>query len=280
MNSRFRLAEVQQVEVSIIKDIDALCKKHGLRYFLYCGTLLGCVRHEGFIPWDDDADLAMPLSDYKRFRKIALEEMSDRYIISDIHTDKYAQVPWLKVCRRGTAYYDGDIEDGPYNKEIWVDIYPMLGAYEGLAGKLQTEAIFFQRTLTGGDLRKAEKYKHAVHHVRIWRFVDLLPKPLLRFMNHIIEGLFWADPEKHRMCSTVDAARFIGKYIYRDWDDQIEGNFEGCRFSIPKEYDRFLRTMYGDYMKLPPAEKQVNHFVENAVIQINDDVAEEIGIKP
>ncbi len=278
MTSQFGLAEIHEVELKILKDIDVLCREHEIEYYLYCGTLLGSVRHKGFIPWDDDIDIMMPLKDYRRFFKIAQKEMRDRYSICEIHNDAYAMVPWTQVRMNGTAYYPKEHENIRYHKGFSLDVYPMIGAYDGFLGKMQRFAIDFQRNLTGRGLRKAENYKNVRRFEAARRMVDRLPRSVLLLMNDIVESVFWPDPEKHERCGTVDAVVFNGKYVTRDWDERIEGEFEGCRFPIPAKYDLFLRTMYGDYMKLPPEEKRKGHHVEGSVIQISDRVAKETGI--
>ena len=272
--------KIQKVGLSILKDVDEFCRKHGLRYYIYCGTLLGCIRHNGFIPWDDDVDIAMPLKDYIVFRKTAREELEERYIVSDIHSDCLAANNWIKVYRRGTAYYEIKTEDGEYHKEIGIDVYPLIGAYEGMLGNIQAKAIVFQKTFTGRNYRIAKKYSYVNHQINLWRSIDRLPRFLVYVMNDIIEFLFWKDPEGFKHCGTIDAARFMGKFETKDWEESIDGNFEGHLFLMPGKYDKILKIIYGDYMKLPPVEKRVTtHFVGETAITISEEIAEEIGIK-
>ena len=280
MVPQFGLAEIHKVELMILKDIDNLCQKHKLNYCLYCGTLLGSIRHKGFIPWDDDADIMMPLRDCRRFLSIAKTELKGRYFISEIRSDANAMVPWTQIRREGTEYYPEEHRNIEYHKGISLDIYPLIGAYEGIFGKLQVSAIDVQRALTGRNMRRAENYKIIHRFVAARKIMDCMPRWFLLMANSLIEALFWPDPDKHVSCGTVDAAKFSGKYLVRDWKEKTDGEFEGSKFPIPKEYDLFLRTMYGDYWKLPPEEKRVSHHADSVVVTISDTIAEEIGIKP
>ena len=270
------LRQVQLTELICLKDIDRLCREHHIRYSLYCGTLLGCIRHRGFIPWDDDADIMMPLQDYYRFRRLAEKELSERYFLSDHHSDPYATTAWLKLNRKGTLYCTKEERKSRVDKGISLDVYPLVGAYEGVLGKLQTKALLFQKAMVGKELRQSADYAMVTRYEGMLRLLDRLPAALRRGLCILIEKLFWPDPAKHKNCGTVDAADFAGKYRTRDWDETADGEFEGCTFPIPREYDRFLKRMYGNYREMPPAEKRVNHHAEDAVIELSDDVAEEI----
>ena len=273
---KYGLREVQLTELQCLKDIDRLCRKYGIRYFLYCGTLLGCIRHQGFIPWDDDADIMMPLKDYYRFRQLAEKELQERYFLSDPHSDRYASTAWLKLNRKGTLYCTEEERKSRVDKGISLDVYPLVGAYEGWLGKLQTKALLFQKALVGKELWQSADYAMVTRYEGMLRFLDKLPDALRKGLCILIEKLFWPDPAKHENCGTVDAADFAGKYCYADWAEMIEGDFEGCAFPIPREYDRFLKRMYGNYMEMPPTEKRVNHHAENAIIEISEEVAAEI----
>ena len=278
MESVYHLRDVQKTELLILKDVRDLCEKHHLRYALYCGTLLGCVRHQGFIPWDDDADLLMPLADYRRFCRLAQEELSDRYTFHDYHSGRMSVTCWLKLYRKGTAYYSPYEENCGHDKGISLDIYPLIGAYDGWLGQMQTQAILLQQAMVKKDFRIATSYRTVVHHEKMLRILDRLPDGFRCGVASLIEKLFWADPEKHELCGTVDSARFGGKYHYRDWNSLIEGQFEDGKFAIPAEYDRFLTKMYGFYMKLPPENMRISHHGADAVIRIDEETAKAAGI--
>ena len=94
------LQKLQQTETEILEEIDRLCEKHSIVYYLAGGTLLGAVRHRGFIPWDDDIDVAMPRNDYERFRDICLSELDERFYLHCPQTDKNYWLPFAKVRKK------------------------------------------------------------------------------------------------------------------------------------------------------------------------------------
>ena len=98
------LQQLQEIQFETLKDIASVCDKHGIRYSIYCGTLLGAVRHKGFIPWDDDVDLAMPLSDYYRFLEVFPREMHDKYDGLTYRTEKNGRCLWYRIYRKNTTY--------------------------------------------------------------------------------------------------------------------------------------------------------------------------------
>ena len=121
------LQDLHAVELDILKAVDAICKKYDLTYTLYCGTLLGAIRHQGFIPWDDDIDLAMPLKDYRRFVKIS-NELPVPYVMVDWDNCKYYHLPWIRIFADGTTHMDPWEAIVDMHHGMWIDIYPVIGA--------------------------------------------------------------------------------------------------------------------------------------------------------
>ena len=122
MNNK-ELRKVQLVQLDIAKEVDRICKKHNIKYFLVGGTLIGAVRHKGFIPWDDDLDIGMLRSDYDKFFEIAQKELYKKYEIVDWKIDPYYPHPMAKVVKKGTIYRESKRRDNG-NHGIWIDIFP------------------------------------------------------------------------------------------------------------------------------------------------------------
>ncbi len=243
-----------------LRAIRDICETHGIRYSLYCGTLLGCIRHGGFIPWDNDIDLTMPLEDYRRFLKIAPKELPEQYAVEDFLTnDDYSRL-WARVYVKGTtAMYERNsylnIHQG-----ICIDIYPMIGACADPAGlKRQTAVMRLAWGIRLVDIR----IRHGrSENGKIDRVLRLIPHPVRSASAKILLRMaFRKTAHASRLCS-VDSARFIPKYDPADWDSYTEKSFEGELFSIPSAYDRLLTIMYGNYMQLPPEDKRVPHFFD------------------
>ena len=259
--NRTDLTAVHAAELDMMKAVTALCDRHGIRYTIYCGTLLGAVRHRGFIPWDDDADLAMPLADYRRFLAVS-GELPPRYVC--VHGGNTRAYPflWVKVFAEGTTAMP--VRSAPLDIPwgLSIDIYPFIGEAKSRAGRLlQRAAIRFARILRQAPLYRARRVRGPAH-----RLVAALPLALTRALSRAALAAAMRDPEGCARVGTIDAAPFRGKYPAGAWREMIRLPFEDAEFSAPACYDGILRTMYGDYMRLPPEEKRRGHCGEEDCI--------------
>ena len=245
---------IHTVELDMLKAFAALCDAHGLRYTIYCGTLLGAVRHKGFIPWDDDTDVAMPLKDYLRFQEIS-GELPERFSSVSYYSYPNSYVLWTRIVANKTTYMHvkTGVLDIPWG--LYLDVYPFIGAARTRFGvKLQNLLLILVRRI-----RSAELYRAAGSRKILKRVLWHIPFPVRRAMSDCLLRVAMKDPEKSRRIGTIDAAPFEGKYDREDWTDMTVLPFEDGEFSAPAKYDKLLRIMYGDYMKLPPENKRIPH---------------------
>lgn len=268
------IREVQLTGLEILKDIASFCEERGIRYYLYCGTLLGCIRHGGFIPWDDDIDLAMPLEDFDRFRKEFFTANRDRYEEGYFTPakDRYRHL-WLQVVRKGTTYCEKDVLlfDMPHG--MYVDVYPLIGIPENnTLKKLQFWLIRFARFMLNGDEKRFLELKSEGWRSRL-DFLYILPRGFRVTLAKLAVRLSYHSPQKHRRGSTIDGAIFADKYDITIFDDPVKRTFEDGQFYTPKDYDTILRIMYGEYMQLPPEEKRIPHW-RDPVIDMHRDYRE------
>lgn len=268
------IREVQIEQIDTLKDIADVCEKHQIRYFLYCGTLLGAVRHQGFIPWDDDIDLAMPLKDYGRFQKIFAEEMGDKYRVTTYHNNPVFPCLWTKVTRRNSTYTTEETLAFDRDWGIAADIYPMIGAFDSpVRYRLQRGLIRMASMMIRKDWRQ---YQHL--HFESWNVIGyisyVIPGPLRRAISDLAIKIAWPDPESCRMVGTIDGARFEAKYPREWWHKTIKGTFEGREYDMPAEYDNALRRMYGDYMQLPPEDQRIPHQKVNVIFSTEKEADE------
>ena len=270
------MRDIQRIQLETLIDIRNVCEKHDLTYAHYCGTLLGCIRHGGFIPWDDDIDIVMPLRDFRRFRKIFPCEpgMAEKYVLDCLDTDLYASNTWIKINRRGTFYAEKSLEGVRYDLGISVDIYPLIGAPESTRLKA-AQSLLLKAAAVFCD----SEYRRGVGFVpaddkqrRIGEKVDRLPRGVRTVLAKVIRAVCFADPDRYRHCGTVDGAPFAGKYLRADWNSFTERDFEGEVFAIPAAYDRFLTTMYGDYMTLPPEWARRPHHRGEVAVRIPQEL--------
>lgn len=263
------LDRLHKTEMDMLKAVTDLCDQYGLTYTLYCGTLLGAVRHKGFIPWDDDVDIAMPLKDYRTFLTLG-DKLPKPYVLQYPGSTKGYNVNWAKVFADGTTYMDKRLAgkgrtEFCMHQGISLDIYPMIGAARTETGqKIQRKLLLISRGMKVTEFNKAIDYLdvHKKSHI----LVGLIPYPVRKRVGRICLKAAMLDPDKHETRGTIDAAPFAGKYQYDDWRDLKKAAFGETEFMIPRRYDKLLTRMYGNYMKYPPEETRTGHFGEYEMI--------------
>ena len=258
------LKEMQQVYLELLKEFDALCQTHGLRYDLAGGSLLGAVRHGGFIPWDDDIDVCMPRPDYQRLLELkvqgALKLPAGRDVIS--HRDKTMARHFGRYVRHDVRRVSEMAEehDCPY---IGMDIFPIDGLPEGkFAFRWQCFQI---RQLRRFLLTSVEK-KGTSRKGAFAAMVKDMYRPVLKKI-----GPYRIAARLDRVCSRVpfETANLVGAvtgmYGARErWSKeqmlpQKRMKFEDTEACVFANYDIYLSNLFGDYMRLPPVEQQVPH---------------------
>lgn len=255
------LREIQQAELNILIAFDAFCKEHGLTYSLVGGTLLGAVRHKGFIPWDDDIDVGMPRPDYERFMSLAAERnflLAGDYVIL-LDRGAGAALPYVKVVDKNIIVPP---EAEAKTDNLWIDVLPFDGCPKDTK---KAEKL----------LKKAKHYRHIIvyNHFKNSHFKGV-QKPLYMLYSLYAKayGLEKAIKKLHalaqshpiendeRVACVVWGLYGMGEIISGDsFENIIEVDFEGRRFPGVGNYDEYLSGIYGDYMTPPPPEKRGNH---------------------
>ena len=257
--SATELQQVQEIEKEMLVEIDRICCKYGIPYNMVGGTMLGAIRHGGFIPWDDDADIAMLRENYDRFVKICATELDDsRFYFQDMHhTDGY-RWGYGKIRRKDTAFVRHGQEHMPYEQGVFVDIFPLDSVPDG---KIR---------------RKVHQIKCFVMRKKLWAYVgqntetNMWIRLLYRYWGKISrEKLIQqydklVDENRDNQTELVRILTFPtpkGTYgFYRKWyEEQEYYQFEDIRLKGAKDYDGWLRYKFGDYMKLPPIEQRKIH---------------------
>ena len=255
------LEEIKEIELRNLCEFDAICKAHNFRYSLAGGTMLGAIRHKGFIPWDDDIDLMMPRPDYEKFIEYCKHNNTPFSMLCAETNNEYKYL-FAKLCDRNTVL----VEDATGTEcGIYIDIFPIDGlgnTYE--EAKCQLNQTRFKRELlVAANWKNFFRSKTRAWYIEPIRFaffvLSRFCKPH-RLINDIQKSLRKVDFED---CKYVGAV--MGAYREREiqkasiWNELWDTEFENIKFSGVKDYDSYLSTLYGDYMKLPPKEKQVTH---------------------
>ena len=255
------LRKVQLAQLEIAKEIRRVCDENNIGYFLCCGTLLGAVRHRGFIPWDDDLDLGMLRPDYETFCRIAPEKLGERFCLQSWYTDDCYALPFAKVRMRGTEYLEakGTIlqENG-----FFVDIFPFDNAPAGedaqRAHARNLGSLFRMKLMKcgwkpwmdGDKINWKKRLGYALYQLKA------LPKSS-NAISKEYDALAASPAEGAQLCRQRGLYRL--ECYDRTWYESfVELPFEGEAFRVPENYDAVLRTQFGDYMVLPPEGEREN----------------------
>lgn len=248
--------EVRLVELDILDYIDKICKKYNISYFLDYGTLLGAIRHKGFIPWDDDIDIAMKREDYERFSEVMKSESHSRFKFLTSKVDSYYPYEMGKVVDTRTKLIETNIQTSP-DMGVWVDVFPK--DYIPKHHLLLRISIFITFTFRVFAVYKKFPNQHSILFLPIWFISRLLG---YHFFLRITQCLI----ELSGKCKNPLYIGSIRDFVSKEykWDksffDQIEyKDFEGKSLPVPQKWSEYLTGLYGDYMTLPPEDKRKRH---------------------
>lgn len=252
--------------LGIMCDFDRICRENGLEYFLYGGTLLGAVRHGGFIPWDDDVDIAMRREDFERLGEIIRRECPDRYFWQTCFTDPAYPMLFAKIRAKGTFIRESKWDDRRMNKGIYIDILPLDRFPKNrLLGCLVLRAMSFLHQTC------AFKRSHAGHvfgKMAFW-IMKRLPVSVSYCLRAQVMRISNAAKSDGAICSFGSHYQPMSKRILRDawFGKPAEIRFAGHLFMAPERAEDYLRHLFGDrYMDMPPPELQVCHAELDGII--------------
>lgn len=254
------LRKVQLTLLEIAKEIKRVCEENDIRYFLYRGTFLGAVRHQGFIPWDDDMDFAMLREDYDRFCRIAPEKLGSNFVFQNWHTDERYALPFGKVRKRGTVYVESKCAVLEENG-LYIDIYPLDYApaqqdRDALAKKLLH--TFRVKLMKSGYTPWKEEEK-TILYKRVG-YIPYQAAAMLTTHQKLIGAYEKAlrAPEKSDTLYEQSALPVTYYFDLSHYSETAMYPFEDTFFPGPKDYHRVLSALYGDYRKLPPEDQREN----------------------
>ena len=260
------MRDTQQIALEILHTVAQICEERNLRYYLVYGTLIGAVRHHGFIPWDDDVDIMMPRPDYDKLLEYLEDHIGEYPHLQVFNRKTCPDYPYM-ITRISDDRYEIRMEnEKPFGMGVFIDIYP----YDG-RGNEQREAIRFGMK---GDRLSSLCYQASRDHFAIETTTSPLRKmikyPVYLLCRRLGKERFQDSLEKLARVRPYDLSTYVGCVIWLSWgvkdmylrkwfDAYTYMPFEQYRFRVPAAYDKILRHTYGDYMQLPPEEDRVGH---------------------
>lgn len=248
--------KLQQIELGILREIDKLFRAHGIKYFLAYGTTLGCVRHRGFIPWDDDIDLFIFGEDYPKVKEIFKNNNIGFLSLHDYENQKDYPYVFPKIVDNRTELKENSLAHLPYLSGVYVDIFPLFSLSDNKISRFISEKLRYSRysriRLYYTNTEKTSGFRKILAKT-IQRISD--PKKIQKKLY-----VKYTSPKKN-------TEKYAAPLIFAEKDfirscyvkNSVELEFEGAKYPVPAEYREYLTDTYGDYMQLPPDDKRVSN---------------------
>lgn len=257
MSSNLREAQIRMLE--ILKEIDRICEKYDIKYSIMYGTLLGAVRHKGFIPWDDDCDIFMLREEYEKFETVCQKDLSEKFFLQNKRSDKYCRSKVVKIRDLHSKIIEmEEHENEKYCQGLFVDIfifdYYQYGNQLCKFMNIGRELKKFRKNYPKKSIKRSLVglgilIPYGIH----WIFKKMM----------IFISVLW---RKNKMFKHIDMeVQLLDEYKFCNFNKDLifplekTYEFEGNLFYGPKNYDYVLKAIYGNYMEIPPVEKRVFH---------------------
>lgn len=250
---QIEIKALQAKLLSMLKQFHEVCAENDLTYYMAGGTLLGAVRHKGFIPWDDDVDVLMPRDDYNSFKQLAYKILPDNLEIKFYENQKKSPMHYMKLIDKNTTLIENQYRN--YFEGVYIDIFPLDGApsdEEELVRKHKAVGRYISLILN-------QCYTDGRHGLR--RIYGYMAKCFdINNLHNKVEQII----TEHPYGSSDTVGNYLGAYGIREFvpkhyfGSPMKYQFEDTELYGPEKSDAYLRAIYGDYMQLPPVEKRIN----------------------
>lgn len=265
------LREIQLVSLDILKDVHEFCVENGIKYTLFGGTLIGAIRHKGFIPWDDDLDIAMPRPEYEKFVKLYNSSKGYKLYCRERQGND-VRIAYARLCESEKTYVDES--HFPWKSEksgVWIDIFPLDGAETELDNAKHQFKMMSKLWMLGIHKRRKFKTTLSKHHSSI---ISLIKNLATICMGSLLPGSVYDWHIRYMKKIPFEKATHYANFSWLGFGmkeyykidalkDFILVPYEDTEFFVMSGYDGALRSKYGDYMQLPPESERVLKHVGN-----------------
>lgn len=264
MTPQETIEKIQETEFDIMQEIDSVCRRHKLTYFAVGGSVLGAVRHQGFIPWDDDIDIGMPRKDYDAFLRYAAEELPEGYFLQTFFTEKNSPFYFAKVRKYNTKFVEYYLRDLDIHHGLFVDIFPFDNVPDNPSvRKLHfrlcriASHLYLSKSLTtvcSSRFERKDNYKGLIRKIL---HILLIPVPK-SLLFHLLDSC--VQMFNNRECKEI--SHIVRKRLRIKLEDlypTITLPFGKMQMPVPNNYDAYLTAQYGDYMNPPADGKRYEH---------------------
>lgn len=272
-NNNDQLAALKQIELQSFKAFLQVCEKLNLRYYLLGGTLLGAVRHQGFIPWDDDIDIGMPRADYEIFLKKGQALLPEHLFLQHADTDPEYLMCYCKLRNNNTTFLETTARNLRINHGVFIDIFPLDFCPDGekQRNRIYQKMAFYNRRISLEFYYPQKQTLKRRLYSTVLRCLLPSAKNAVQKRNALLRNVksssFWANYGGAWGKKEIMPACWYGPGVTL--------TFEGLQVTAPLHYEKWLTQVYGDYMQLPPVEKRVTHHGTD-VIDLNQSYQEYI----
>lgn len=256
----YKQKKVWAVELDLLSELLKVCKKHDIRVIAYAGTILGAIRHKGFIPWDDDIDVALTRPEFEKLLKVAPMEFKEPYFLQTALSDKEFFCGYARLRNSQTTGIITNCKSVNYNNGIYIDVF-VIDSYTYDEVKLKKQLMIRKWLLLLFDTYHPHiRYNHLAPRIvsKIMHYTFCKLFPYEKAVSLYNKNLSKFNNEESRLSIMTHDLALIRKYWcdINDMKEIIEVPFENLLIPIPKNYDNLLKRMYGNYMEYPPVEKR------------------------
>ena len=258
------LNELKKIQINVLDAFVEFCEKRNLTYFLAYGTLLGAVRHKGYIPWDDDIDVMMPREDYNVLLK-TFNMSGERYRVIHYSIDNAFPMPYAKVYDTNTIFEEG--VRTKFHLGVNIDVFPLDYVSDNIkeCRKQMSYTLFMRKLQVLKNikiLKKRRFFKNLFIFINRPILFFVSNKLLNRFIN--LNAMRFFKNQSNLIANCVDPSNKDEIFYSEYFDSSDSLIFEGSYYNVPSKYNEVLTKMYGDYMRLPPMEQQKTHHLFKA----------------